>query len=125
MRVLILTHHYPPEVGAPQTRLSGTARFLRDRGHDVKVVTAMPSYPTGVIPPAYRRSPRVSEWIDGIAGERPWTYARPGRSIRPRLANQLSFTASALAALPAIKGCDVILVESPPLFLGMTGALFS
>jgi hypothetical protein len=50
MRVLILTHHYPPEVGAPQTRLSGTARFLRDRGHDVAVVTAMPSYPTGMIP---------------------------------------------------------------------------
>src|SRR5215212_9450726 len=86
MRVLILTHHYPPEVGAPQTRLSGTARFLRDRGHDVTVVTAMPSYPTGEIPPAYRRSPRVSEWVDGVRVERTWTYARPGGSIRLRLA---------------------------------------
>jgi glycosyltransferase involved in cell wall biosynthesis len=124
MRVLILTHHYPPEVGAPQTRLSGTARFLRERGHDVTVVTAMPSYPTGVIPPAYRRSPRISERIDGIAVERTWTYARPGGSIRLRLANQLSFTASALAALPAIGRQDVLLVESPPLFLGMTGAIF-
>lgn len=124
MRVLILTHHYPPEVGAPQTRLSGTARFLRDRGHDVTVVTAMPSYPTGVIPPAYREAPRLGEWIDGVRVERTWTYARPGGSIRLRLANQLSFTASALAALPAVGRRDVILVESPPLFLGMTGAIF-
>ena len=125
MRVLILTHHYPPEVGAPQTRLSGTARFLRDRGHDVMVVTAMPSYPTGLIPLAYRRSPRISERIDGIAVERTWTYARPGGSIRLRLANQLSFTASALAALPAVGRRDVILVESPPLFLGLTGTIMS
>lgn len=124
MRVLILTHHYPPEVGAPQTRLSGTARFLRDCGHDVAVVTAMPSYPTGVIPPAYRRAPRRSEQIDGIQVERTWTYARPGASIKLRLANQLSFTASALAAVPAVGKRDVILVESPPLFLGLTGALF-
>lgn len=124
MRALILTHHYPPEVGAPQTRLHGTARFLRERGHEVRVVTAMPSYPTGVIPPAYRRRPRLRERIDGIPVERTWTFARPGGSIRLRLANQLSFTASALAALPAIGRPDVILVESPPLFLGLTGALY-
>ena len=124
MRVLILTHHYPPEVGAPQTRLSGTARFLRERGHDVRVVTAMPSYPTGVIPPAYRGRPRRREHIDGITVERTWTFARPGGSIRMRLANQLSFTASALAALPAVGRRDVILVESPPLFLGLPGAIF-
>src|SRR5215216_7681572 len=124
MRVLILTHHYPPEVGAPQTRLSGTARFLRDRGHQVTVVTAMPSYPTGVVPPAYRGRPRLRERIDDVTVERTWTYARPGRSIRLRLANQLSFTASALAALPAVGRQDVLLVESPPLFLGMTGAIF-
>jgi len=123
MRVLILTHHYPPEVGAPQTRLSGTARYLRNRGHDVAVVTAMPSYPTGVIPPAYRGVARLGETIDGIRVERTWTYARPGGSIRLRLANQLSFTASAMLALPAVGKRDVILVESPPLFLGMTGAI--
>lgn len=125
MRVLILTHHYPPEVGAPQTRLSGTARFLRQRGHDVRVVTAMPSYPTGMIPAAYQGRPRLHERIDGIAVERTWTYAKPGASIRTRLANQLSFTASALAALPSVGRRDVLLVESPPLFLGLPGAIFS
>ncbi|MDP8922149.1 MAG: glycosyltransferase family 4 protein, partial [Chloroflexota bacterium] len=124
LRVLILTHHYPPEVGAPQTRLSGTAAFLRSRGHDVRVVTALPSYPTGVIPAAYRGRRLVREWIDGIPVVRTWTWARPGGSIRLRLANQLSFAASAPLALPWVGRRDVILVESPPLLVGLSGALF-
>ena len=125
LRVLILTHHYPPEVGAPQTRLSGTAAFLRSRGHEVLVVTALPSYPTGVISPAYRGRRLVRERIDGIPIVRTWTWARPGASIRLRLANQLSFAASAPLALPRVGKRDVILVESPPLFVGIAGALYS
>jgi colanic acid biosynthesis glycosyl transferase WcaI len=124
LRVLILTHHYPPEIGAPQTRLSGTAAFLRSRGHDVRVVTAFPSYPTGIIPASYRGRVICEESIDGIPVHRTWAYARPGPSARTRLANQLSFAISALAALPLVGKRDVILVESPPLFLGPIGALF-
>jgi hypothetical protein len=29
MRVLIVTHYFPPEAGAPQARLSGLARKYR------------------------------------------------------------------------------------------------
>ena len=124
LRVLILTHHYPPEVGAPQTRLSETAAFLRSRGHDVCVVTSLPSYPTGVIPPAYRGRMLCTELVDGIRVHRTWTYAKPGPSVRLRLANQLSFAASALAAAPLVGARDVILAESPPLFVGATAAAF-
>jgi len=125
MRILILTHHYPPEVGAPQTRLSGTAAFLQSRGHDVLVVAALPSYPTGIVPPTYRGRRLIREASDGIPVIRTCTWARPGGSIRLRLANQLSFTASAMLALPHVGRRDVLLVESPPLFLGATGAAFS
>ncbi|HYU20734.1 MAG TPA: glycosyltransferase family 4 protein [Chloroflexota bacterium] len=123
--MLILTHHYPPEVGAPQTRLSETAVFLKSRGHDVSVVTALPSYPTGVIPPSYRGRVVCAELIDAIPVVRTWTYAKPGSSARLRLANQLSFALSAPLALARIGKRDVVLVESPPLFLGPTGALFA
>ena len=36
MRILIVTHYFPPETGAPQARLSGARRDLgrrRGRGH--------------------------------------------------------------------------------------------
>jgi colanic acid biosynthesis glycosyl transferase WcaI len=123
LRILILTHHYPPEIGAPQTRLSETAVFLQSRGHDVRVLAAFPSYPTGLIPPAYRGRVIGVETIDGIRVYRTWTYARPGVSALGRLLNQLSFTLSAPLALPWVGRRDVILVESPPLFLGATGVL--
>ena len=45
MRVTILTQYYPPEIGAPQARLSELASALVRRGHAVTVLTAMPSYP--------------------------------------------------------------------------------
>ena len=38
MRVLFLTHYFPPEVGAPQTRIAALARGLRERGIEVTVI---------------------------------------------------------------------------------------
>ena len=54
-RFLILTQYYPPEVGAAQVRLSAFARELCRAGHDVQVVTALPSYPSGTFEPSDRR----------------------------------------------------------------------
>lgn len=52
MRILLLTHFYPPEIGAPQRRWSAlVSRWLAD-GHRVTVVTAQPHYPSGRRVPA-------------------------------------------------------------------------
>ncbi|MCW2968572.1 MAG: hypothetical protein JWM71_2344, partial [Solirubrobacteraceae bacterium] len=55
MRLVILTQYYPPEVGAPQGRLSDLAERLAASGVEVEVVTAMPNYPTGAVFPEWRR----------------------------------------------------------------------
>ena len=54
LRVTFLTHYYAPEVGAPQTRLERRRALLRELGHDVRIVTGPPHYPTGVVHPGYR-----------------------------------------------------------------------
>ena len=56
MRVLLVSHYFPPEVGAPQARLSELARYWADAGDDVTVLTGMPNHPTGVIPESSRTS---------------------------------------------------------------------
>ena len=51
MRILIVTHYFPPETGAPQARLSALAAAWAAGGDDVTVLTGMPNHPTGVVPP--------------------------------------------------------------------------
>ena len=53
LRIGILTQYYPPEMGAPQARLSHVAAEFARRGHEVVVLTAMPNYPRGNVYPGY------------------------------------------------------------------------
>ena len=46
MRVVFLTGIWPPDVGGPATHGPDFARFLRDRGHEVRVVTMADGEPT-------------------------------------------------------------------------------
>lgn len=46
MRIVFLTGIWPPDVGGPATHGPDFAAFLRDRGHDVRVVTMGDSEPT-------------------------------------------------------------------------------
>jgi len=46
MRIVFLTGIWPPDVGGPATHGPDFARFLRDRGHDVVVVTMADAEPT-------------------------------------------------------------------------------
>jgi colanic acid biosynthesis glycosyl transferase WcaI len=123
MRFLLITQYFPPEVGAPQVRLSALTRQLSRRGHDVTVVTAMPNYPAGVVHPEYRRRRLVREEVDGIPVIRTWIYAATGSSVVRRMASYLSFCATSLLGCMLAPRPDYILVESPPLFLGGTAFL--
>ncbi|HEX5466645.1 MAG TPA: glycosyltransferase family 4 protein [Candidatus Limnocylindrales bacterium] len=118
MRILLLTAYYPPELGAPQTRLRETARRLLARGHRVRVVTGPPHYPDGVVRPGYPAWRPTRERIDGLPVVRLPMLARPNGGLRDRLIDQGSFAAAALAALPEVRWSDVVVVESPPLALG-------
>ncbi len=51
LRVVFLTHYFPPEIGAAQTRLGELAALLSEMGDQVTVVTPFPNYPDGVIKP--------------------------------------------------------------------------
>ena len=51
MRLVIHTQYYPPEMGAPQARLSELTNTFAGRGHQVYVLTAMPNYPGGKLYP--------------------------------------------------------------------------
>ena len=125
MHLCIQTQYYLPEIGAPQARLSELAQHFIANGHSVTVLTAMPNYPTGKIFRGYGGLYR-SEVIDGVKVIR--TYVFPSKSVRkiPRLWNYFSFVLSSffIGAI-ALPRCDVMITESPPLFLGLSGFILS
>ena len=121
MRFLILTQYYPPETGAPQNRLSGLARELKQMGHEVVILTAMPNYPAMQIHPDYIGKKYVVDEFENIPVHRAWIYVSKNRSIISRLMNYFSFTFSSTYYASKIKGnFDYLMVESPPLFLGIS-----
>jgi glycosyltransferase involved in cell wall biosynthesis len=121
VRVLLLTHYFPPEVGAPQTRLLELAGALSERGHEVTVVTGFPNYPDGVIQPAYRGRRFQFERLGELRVVRTAVYPAPNRGVGRRLLNHLSFALSSLLGAARAGGADVVIVETPPLFIAASG----
>jgi len=126
MRVIFLTQYFPPETGAPQNRLFATAQALQRHGAEVTVLTAMPNYPDMRIQEAYRGSFHRKEELGGMLVHRVWLFVSTGRGIFARLLNYFSFVFTSLVVgLFKLKRSDILLVESPPLFLGITAMLLA
>ncbi len=123
-RVLLLTQYFPPEIGAPQTRLANVTRELVRLGYTVRVVTAMPNYPTGKVFRHYRFRVRYSETIEGATVSRTPIYPALGVGLR-RLFSYTSFTLTCTFALAASPKPSFLLVESPPLFLAVPGFAYA
>jgi glycosyltransferase involved in cell wall biosynthesis len=126
VRVLIVTHYFPPEIGAPQARLSGLAATWAADGDEVTVLTGMPNHPTGVLPPAYRRAVLRRERRDGYRVLRTWLYATPNEGIARKTLGHLSFMVSSviLGARPS-GPADVVVVSSPTFFSIASGWLLA
>jgi colanic acid biosynthesis glycosyl transferase WcaI len=125
MRIGILTQYYPPEMGAPQARLSHLAQEFVRHGHEVVVLTAMPNYPRGRIYPGYGGFVR-RENREGVSVIRSWIYPTQSVGLIRRLLNYFSFVASsAVVGMSALGKLDYLITESPPLFLGISGYLLA
>jgi glycosyltransferase involved in cell wall biosynthesis len=124
MRILLITQHFPPESGASQNRLGDLSRRLAGFSHHVTVVTALPNYPRGEFYEGYRGRLLMEEDWNGVRVIRTWVYPTKSKKVMLRLLNYFSFLPFSMAVglFMARKG-DVVLVDSPPLFLGLTGLL--
>lgn len=125
MRVCFLTHYFPPEVGAPQTRLDVLARTLSERGADVVVHTGFPHYPSGRVRPGYRNRPWLVERRGDVRVVRSAVYPAANRGFARRLADHAAFAASALSTAWLTGPVDVVVAETPPLFTAAAGVPYA
>ncbi len=122
MKILYLSHYFPPEFGAAAARAHSMTRWLARFGHEVTALTALPNYLLDEIPASYRGKRWMQETIDGVRVYRAWLYTSPKRDNGRRMANYLSFMASSWWRGRKLAGpYDVVIASSPPLFMGLTG----
>ncbi|MCA9602846.1 MAG: glycosyltransferase family 4 protein [Polyangiales bacterium] len=120
MKVLVLNQHYWPEIAATGQLLEDVCEDLVARGHDVTVITGQPSYRVS----GDTRTLPAEETRRGVRIRRVWSYVPRERSIPRRVFAYGSYFASSLVAAVRDAKPDVALVLStPPLLLGVSGAL--
>jgi len=124
MKILYVSQHYPPEMGALAGRAAELSHHFALLGHAASVLTAFPNHPTGVIFPEYReRFKRLfyREQVDAVDVVRTWLLPYPNRKPLERVLNYGSFCASASMRGAFLGRPDVVIGTSPPLPIAMAG----
>ncbi|TGD38422.1 glycosyltransferase family 4 protein [Brevibacterium aurantiacum] len=141
MRIVLLSHYYYPEVGAPQRRWRILVDHLRAAGHDVITVAPHPHYPysdrNGFFGSNVGRGRRRVDvrlggtWDSGIDGERILRvpYLHSGSSMARQLLDQtVSATGAMSAVVDRLRGRmrpDVIVSTTPALPFLLAGDTLS
>ncbi len=126
MRIVVISHFFPPEIGAPSARLYEMARHWVELGNEVHVVTCFPNHPTGVIPNEYKGMKYMHEVMDGIHVHRNYVYATPNKGFIKKTLGHISFMfSSILLSMRKIKKPDVIITSSPTFFSIFSGYWYS
>ncbi len=101
------------------------AEGLVQRGHQVRVVTAMPWYPANEISPEYRGKIYLTEECKGVQIQRCFVWLKQGRGFLDRALFELSFVV--LSFFQALRGWrpDVILLTVPGLPVAIPAVLLS
>ena len=123
MRILFLTHYFPPEGNAPATRVHQFCRRWVENGHEVTVITCAPNVPSGKVYEGYRNRLWQREQVDGIEVIRVWTFLAANAGTVKRILNYVSFMVSAVLAALFRRSPDVLIATSPQMFCGVAGAL--
>ena len=117
LSILVISHYYPPEVGAPQARLSEMSSIWAKSGLKVSVITCMPNHPNGVIPQKYIGLKYSVEEKNHVKIYRCQTYATPNRGMVKKLLGHLVFMVNVVRQYRIIaKTSNIILVSSPTFF---------
>lgn len=115
MRILIYSYNYHPEPIGIAPLMTELAEGLVAKGHEVRVVTAMPNYPQRKIYPSYRGRLYCEEERNGVKIQRCYVAIRPNPGVITRILLDGSF--AVFSFFHALKGWrpDVILSTSPSL----------
>ena len=125
MRILFLSHYFPPEVNAPASRTHEHCKEWVRQGHDVTVITGVPNHPRGTLFEGYENRLVQEEEVDGIRVIRTWMFLSPNEGFLGRISNYVLFGLAASLACFKAERPNVVIATSPQFFCGLAGMLVS
>ncbi|MCH9689006.1 MAG: glycosyltransferase family 4 protein [Deltaproteobacteria bacterium] len=112
MKILYLAQTFPPEPGATKRPARQAAQWVR-AGHEVTVLTALPSYPLGRRLPSHRGRTFMRERIDGVQVLRVRSMAAANVGIARRALAFASFAAAATIVGSFVARPDLVIGSIP------------
>jgi len=125
MKILFVSHYFPPEVNAPASRTHEHCRRWVQDGHEVTLITGVPNHPRGKIFDGFENRWIQEETIDGIRVLRTWMFLAPNSGFTKRVANYLLFAFTAILASLRTGKPDLVIATSPQFFAGIAGAIIA
>ncbi len=125
MKILFLSHYFPPEVNAPATRISEHCRQWVKDGHEVTVVTCAPNHPKGKVYPGFSNKLFQQENYHGIQVIRVWTYITGNKGLVRRTCSYASYMLSVIFMAFFLPKTEVLISTSPEFFNGLSGYFVS
>lgn len=128
MKILIYDINYAPELTGVGKYTGEMGAWLKQRGHTVQVITAMPYYPEWAIHERYKGRMWFTEIIDGVTVNRCPLYVPEKATALKRIIHEFSFILSSLYYwLPIFfsKQYDVVICVAPPFHVGFLPVLYS
>jgi len=125
MNIAMFTDYFPPEVGSASNLFYELGAELTLKGHRVTVFTGFPKYNVDIdtLPSRYRKRLWLKEVMKEMQIIRMRTLQMPRHILTLRGLDQITTSIAFLfsALFLASHDIDIVLIYSPPLFLGFTG----
>ena len=125
MKVLVVGINYAPEKTGIAPVVKQRCEYLNQHGHEVQVCTGMPYYPDWKIDDRYRGKWWWRETMNGIEVRRAWLWVPREVTAKKRILHEASFIVSAFLRALSSRKPDLLIIESPPLGLGVVAVLLA
>src|SRR5690606_7797177 len=123
MELLVLCPHFAPDTAPTGDVMTAIVRGLTDAGHRVRVITSLPWYRQHRIEPGWEGRLVRHEDVDWGRITRLHPFPTDKSNIAARAVAFGAFTVEAAVAAVLGRRPDGVLAMSPPLTLGLAGAL--
>lgn len=114
MRILMISHYFPPEEPPIAFLALELAKKLFENGHEVDVVTGIPNWPSGKIFKGFEGKKFIHEDINGIKIHRLPYLGSPGGNFVRRVIDFKSFELLVRLYKRKLRSPDIIYVIVPP-----------